>query len=162
MGSGFLRSVLSVFLVHRAAAASFCGTPAAGAGASSGSGWRTVWSEEFDEGAELDTRRWSKTLGNDGTEAHHVAGAPVARAFTLAPCPVARFLLGVTGSFPGVAAVSRAPLAASTASPRQLSAAASEGEVTTQGPAAGTLGDPIHIYCTAMVSYGLASAYKWA
>ena len=122
-----------------------------------------MWSEEFG-GAELDTRRWSKTLGNDGTEAHHVAGAPVlvACASTLALCAVVWFLLGVTGSFPGVAAVSRAPLAASTASRRQLSAAASEGEVTTQGPAAGTLGDPTHIYCTAMVSYGLASAYKWA
>ena len=145
MGSGFLRSVLSVFLVHRAAGASFC-APAAGAGASSGSGWRTVWSEEFDEGAELDTRRWSKTLGNDGTEAHHVAGAPVARASTL-PCLRRRSVSSrcdwqLPGGRGGVA---RAPLAASTASPRQLSAAASEGEVTTQGPAAGTLGDPIHI-----------------
>ena len=38
-----------------------------------GSGWREVWSEEFD-GDELDATKWSKYVGNDGSELHHVAG----------------------------------------------------------------------------------------
>lgn len=39
----------------------------------SGTGWKTVWREDF-EGNQLNSSRWTKFLGNDGTEAHHHAG----------------------------------------------------------------------------------------
>ena len=37
------------------------------------SGWHPVWGDEFD-GVDLNTSKWTKTLGNDGTEAQHIAG----------------------------------------------------------------------------------------
>ena len=74
----FLASRLCLpFLLSRAVAVAVAESSGQSAQATSfcdpSTGWGTVWRDEFD-GDGLNVSQWTKTLGNDGTEAEHVAG----------------------------------------------------------------------------------------